>query len=134
MPSWQEGCGQGTAATATALAAVSSQIPDTAGGSGQQMLCAPRTGLGVPKGGKGNVVLARLVLGVGFGYMVGELRLWVCSLLMWTSQPYTLVSAAGAVQQGKSIIFPHKVEGQALICPLWWPGIGPGTVLCEVRS
>lgn len=47
-PAWQEGCGQGTAATATAaaFAPVSSRILDAAGGSGQQMLCAPQNGPG----------------------------------------------------------------------------------------
>lgn len=58
-PAWQEGCGQGTAATGTAAASApgSSRIPDTAGSSGQQMLCAPKIVLGVSKGVKDNVAL-----------------------------------------------------------------------------
>lgn len=47
------------------LSLPNSEIPEAAGGSRQQMLCAPDVVPGVSKGAKGNVVLARLVLGVG---------------------------------------------------------------------
>lgn len=56
-----------------------SKILDAAGSRWWQMLCAPDIALGVSKGAKGNVVLARLVLGVGSGCNVGEGYRFACS-------------------------------------------------------
>lgn len=57
----------------------SSEILDAAGGSQRQMLCAPDIAPSVSKGAKGNVVLARLVLGVRSGCTVGEDCGFACS-------------------------------------------------------
>lgn len=133
-PAWQEGCGQGTAATA-APSLRPPRILDTAGGSGQQMLCGPKILLGVSKGVKGNVVLARLVLGVGFGDTVGEDSGFARSSTPESTAPVlSLAQCCWSSPAGKIHLLSSQSGGEGTDLSSLEATEGPGTVLCRVRS